>query len=278
MPEFVQNIALELSLLVRRTSTWIIVSLYLVMGLFFGYILPYISYRGNRMLDGGIPALNQMLPAQVVAETSSGFAFFGGALVLILAVITFGNEFNWNMWKTLFTQRPGRTRIILAKLAALGALMLPIVLLGFAVNSIASLLIAWAEGASMDWPAIGTFLNATGAGWLILMTWAAFGVVLAILTRGTGLAIGIGILYALVIEGMVSGFAGTISWLKPVTEGLIRANAYSLTDGFGGGTNGGPGAFSGPYVDVSQAVLVLGLWLVACCGLSLWLMRRRDVA
>jgi ABC-2 type transport system permease protein len=278
MPEFLQTITLELSLLVRRTSTWIIVSLYLVLGLFFSYILPYISYRGGRMLDGGVPTLDKMLPAQVIAETSSGFAFFGGALVLILAVITFGNEFNWNMWKTLFTQRPGRTRIILAKLAALGTLMLPTVLLGFVVNGIASALIAQVEGASMDWPALGTFVEAIGAGWLILMTWASFGVVLAILMRGTGLAIGIGILYALVIEGMVSGFSGTISWLKPVTEGLIRANAYSLTDQFGGGTNGGPGAFSGPYVDIPQAILALGLWMVACCGLSLWLMRRRDVA
>ena len=45
------------------------------------------------------------------------------------------------------------------------------------------------------------------AGWLILAAWAALGVLLGVLTRGTSLAIGVGILYALVIEGLLSAFA-----------------------------------------------------------------------
>ncbi|MGC4191310.1 MAG: ABC transporter permease [Thermomicrobiales bacterium] len=277
----IRDIVTELSLLVRRASTWIIVGLWLILGLFFSYILEYISYRGNRPVgaEGRIASdLSSMLPPSVVATTSSGFAFFGGALVLILAVMTFGNEFGWNMWKTLFTQRPGRMRIMLAKLGALAVLILPAILLAYVVNGIASVVIAQVEGVAITWPAASAFVEATAAGWLILMTWASLGVLLAVVTRGTGLAIGLGILYALMIEGTLSGFANTISWLKPIVEGLIRANGYSLTQGFGGGTAGGPGLFNGPYVSVAQAAIVLLAWLVGCCGISLWLMHRRDVA
>ncbi|MGN6032516.1 MAG: ABC transporter permease [Thermomicrobiales bacterium] len=281
MPDLRRDIVTELWLLARRTSTWVIVGLWLTLGLFFNYILAYISYRGSRPVgaEGRVVSdLGPMLPSSLVATTSSGFAFFGGALVLILAVMTFGNEFGWNMWKTLFTQRPGRTRIVLAKLGALAVLVVPMVLLAFVVNGIASVAIAGAEGVAISWPAPGAFVEATAAGWLILMTWAALGVLLAVTTRGTGLAIGLGILYALLIEGTLSGFVNTISWLKPVVEGLIRANAYSLTQGFGGGTSGGPGLFNGPYVGVTQAVVVLLAWLLGCAGISLWVMHRRDVA
>lgn len=280
MSDIARDIVTELSLLVRRMSTWVIIGLWLVLGLFFNYILAYISFRGNRPVgaDGRVVSeLGGMLPSGVVGTTSSGFAFFGGALVLILAVMTFGNEFNWATWKTLFTQRPGRTRIVMAKLAALATLILPMVLLAFVVNGIASVTIAQIENMPVAWPAASAFIEAIGAGWLILATWAALGVLLAVATRGTGLAIGLGILYALLIEGTLSGFANTISWLKPVVDGLIRANAYSLTQGFGGGTAGGPGLFNGPYVSVAQATAVLLVWLAGCSGLALWLMRRRDV-
>lgn len=276
-----RDVVTELSLLVRRASTWVIVSLWLILGLFFNYILEYVSYRGNRPIGGDsqvVSDLGSMLPSGVVATTSSGFAFFGGALVLILAVMTFGNEFNWNMWKTLFTLRPGRMRIVLAKLGALAVLILPTVLLAFVVNGIASVVIAQVEDMPITWPAISSFVEAIGAGWLILMTWASLGVLLAVATRGTGLAIGLGILYALMIEGTLSGFADSISWLKPVTEGLIRANAYSVTQGFGGGSAGGPGVFNGPYVSVTQGVIALLIWMTASLGISLWLMRNRDVA
>ena len=39
-----------------------------------------------------------------------------------------------------------------------------------------------------------------------MAVWAALGVLLGVLTRGTALAIGIGILYGLVIEGLLSAF------------------------------------------------------------------------
>jgi hypothetical protein len=40
--------------------------------------------------------------------------------------------------------------------------------------------------------------------------------------------LGVGILYALVIEGLLSAFADSISVLEPLTEVFLRANGYSI--------------------------------------------------
>ena len=106
-------------------------------------------------------------------------------------------------------------------------------------------------------------------------------------TRGTSLAIGIGILHA-GDRGAAPGAGGIVSrcWSR-WSNFFVRANAYSLVKPLGGagaaGSAGsaatdGPGAFSGPYVDWQQAALVLVAYLVALLGVSAWVMRRRDVA
>ena len=51
---------------------------------------------------------------------------------------------------------------------------------------------------------------------------------LGVLTRGTSLAIGVGILYALVIEGLLSAFADSVSALEPLTNVFLRANDSSV--------------------------------------------------
>jgi ABC-2 type transport system permease protein len=133
----------------------------------------------------------------------------------------------------------------------------------------------------VDWPSAWLLVRAMGAGWLILAVWASFGLLLAAVSRGTSLAIGVGILYALVIEGLISAFADAVSFLEPVTEFFLRANAYSLVKGLGlsvsEAAGNGPGAFSGPYVATGQALLVLVAYMAAFLALSGLLLRRRDV-
>jgi ABC-2 type transport system permease protein len=133
----------------------------------------------------------------------------------------------------------------------------------------------------VDWPSAWLLVRTMGAGWLILAVWTSFGLLLAAVSRGTSLAIGVGILYALVIEGLISAFADAVSFLEPVTEFFLRANAYSLVKGLGlsvsEAAGNGPGAFSGPYVATGQALLVLVAYMVAFLALSGVLLRRRDV-
>ena len=211
----------------------------------------------------------------------AGFPFFGGVFALMLGVFALGSEYGWDTLKTLFTQRPGRLRVFAAKLAALGIVLVPFVLALFAAGALASYVIAQIEDAPVSWPSAWLLLRAMAGGWLILAVWAALGVLLGVLTRGTSLAIGIGILYALVIEGLLSAFADSVSVLEPLTNVFLRANGYSLAAALGASVetigSSGPGSYGGPFVDSAQALAVLVAFVAAFAALSGYLLRRRDV-
>ena len=104
---------------------------------------------------------------------------------------------------------------------------------------------------------------------------------LGVLTRGTSLAIGIGILYALVIEGLLSAFADSVSRLEPLTQVFLRANGYSLATALGASVDSiqanGPGAYSGPIVGSAQALAALVASVAAFAGIAAVVLNRRDV-
>lgn len=276
-PDGMKMLSAELFQLRKRTSTWVLMAIWGAMGLFFGYILPYLMDDvGPRR---GADPLASLLPDQFVSSTLGGFPFYGGAIALMLGVLSIGSEFGWGTFKTLFTQRAGRGKVFAAKTGALAIMLIPFVLVEFAIGAGASAVIASREGVPAGWPPLQDIVAGVGAAWLILATWAVFGMVLAVATRGTSLAIGIGIIWALVIEGLLGSFATSISWLAWTNDLMLRSNAYSLIEPLGGAAETeGPGMFDGPYVDVTQAFLTMTLTIAAGIGISWVLLRRRDVA
>jgi ABC-2 type transport system permease protein len=272
------SVTAELLVVGKRASTWILLAVWTTLALVFAYVVPYVTY-----LNGSAPEpLTELLPQGLVGNLMVGFPFFGGVIALMLGVLAFGSEYSWGTLRTLFTQRPGRLQVVGAKLLGLAAALVLLVLVVYAAGALASYAIALREEAQIAWPSAWLLLRGLAAGWLILAVWAAFGVFLAVLSRGTSLAIGIGILYALVIEGLLSALAGQVALLDNLVEFFLRANGYSLVAGLGVAADdvagNGPGSFSGPFVDGGQALLVLGLYGAVFLGLSAWLLRRRDVA
>jgi ABC-type transport system involved in multi-copper enzyme maturation permease subunit len=197
-------------------------------------------------------------------------------------VLAFGSDYGWNTLKTLLTQRSGRLGVLGSKLAALAVGLVPFVAMIFFTGAVASYLIAGVEGVATAWPSTWEIVRALAAGWFVLAAWAALGVVLAVLSRGTGLAIGLGILYTFVIEGLLSALAGQVSWLDSVVEYFLRANAYSLVAALGVSTealaDNGPGGFFGPFVGPEQAIVVMSAYAVCFLALSAVFLRRRDVS
>jgi ABC-2 type transport system permease protein len=275
------SVMAELLLLRKRAGTWVLLAIWVALSAFFGYLLPYLTYRNAA--GGPVRApLSQLLPQHITENLIGSFPFYGGAIVLILGVLSFGSEYGWGTLKTLFTQGPGRLHVFTAKILALSLALVPFVLVVFVLGSIWGSLIAWREHAAVAWPAAWPLVRALLAAWFILSVWAAFGVMLAVLTRGTSLAIGIGVLYSLAIEGLLSGFAVALSLLRPIADALVRGNAYSLvkplTSSIGAGAAAGPGVFAGPYVGAVQALLVLAIYLAFFLALAATLLMRRDVA
>ncbi len=274
------SVAAELLVLRKRTGVWTLLAIWTALAVFFAYALPYVSFLNNGSTAArSVPA--DILPVQLVGTLIVGFPFFGGAIALILGVLAVGSDYDWGTLKTLFIQGPGRMQVFAAKLAALGIVLVPFVLTVFAAGAASSLLIAWWDSASLSPPSAWTVLRAFAGAWLILAVWTALGVMLAVLLRGTALAVGIGILYALVVEGLISAFASQLSALESLVQFFVRANAYSLAQTLGASmeesADSGPGSFSGPYVGGGQALLVLGTYLLLFLGVSGWVLWRRDV-
>ena len=269
-------IAAELLVMRKRPATWILLGIWTFLGVFFAYVIPYALDPQDA--PGGVA---ELLPQSLAGNLLAGFPFFGGVFALMLGVFTLGSEYGWDTLKTLFTQRPGRLRVFAAKLAALGIALVPFVVVLFVAGAVASVVIAQLEDAPVHFPSAWLLVRAIAGGWLMLATWAALGVLLGVLTRGTSLAIGIGILYALVIEGLLSAFADSVGALQPLTDVFLRANGYSLAKSLGAsvdaiGSNG-PGSFSGPFVGAGQALAVLVGFVVLFGALAGTLLRRRDV-
>jgi ABC-2 type transport system permease protein len=268
----------ELLVLSKRASTWILLGIWAALALVFAYVVPYATYLNRSTPD----SLTDVLPANLVGTLMGGFPFFGGVLALMLGVLAFGSEYGWGTLKTLFTQRPGRLHVFGAKLLALAAALGAFVLVVFALGALAGYAIAVREGADVSWPSMWLLVRGLAAGWLILAVWAALGVLLAVLFRGTALAVGVGVLYAFVIEGLLSALATQVSLLDPLVELFVRASGYSLVVGLGASAEDagdrGPGSFSGPFVGGEQALLVLVAYLAAFVLVAAWGLRRRDVA
>ena len=258
----------ELLLLAKRASTWILLAIWAALALTFAYVVPYVQYTN----DPSRTSLSDLLPESLVGTLMAGFPFFGGVLALMLGVLTVGSEYGWGTLKTLFG----------AKLIAGSAALALFVLVAYALGAMASWAIAASEGADAAWPSAWLLARGLAGGWLIFAAWAALGMLLAIVTRGTALATGIGILYAFVVEGLLSALAGEISLLDGLVEFFLRANGYSLVAVLGVSaedvSDRGPGSFSGPFVAGGQALLILAAYTAVFVVAAGWLLRRRDVA
>jgi ABC-2 type transport system permease protein len=276
-----KSVGVELLVLRKRASTWILLGVWTLLGLLFSYLLPYLTYRGG--IEGPRQSpLEALLPQRLADNLLGGFPFFGGVFALMLGVLAIGSDYGWDTLKTVLIQRPDRMRLFGSKLTALAVGLVPFVILIFVAGAVASSLIAGAEGAAVHWPPAGELIRAAAAGWFVLATWAAFGVLLAVVSRGTALAIGLGILYALVIEGLLSALASEVGWLDALVEYFLRANAYSLVVAIGVPTaalmDNGPGSFFGPFVGAGQAISVMSAYAICFLALSAILIRRRDVS
>jgi ABC-2 type transport system permease protein len=271
-----RNVTAELLVLRKRAATWILLGIWTLLGIFFAYVVPYALDPEDA--PGG---LGQFMPESLTGTLLEGFPFFGGVFALMLGVFALGSEYGWSTPRTLFTQGPGRLRVFAAKLVALGIILVPFVLTLFAAGAVASYVIAQIEDAPVNWPSAWLLVRAMAAGWLILAVWAALGTLLGVLTRGTSLAIGVGILYALVIEGLLSAFTDSVSLLEPLTDVFLRANGYSIAVALGASADSieasGPGSFGGPFVDSAQALVVLVAFTAGFLALAGLLLRRRDV-
>jgi ABC-type transport system involved in multi-copper enzyme maturation permease subunit len=262
----------------RRPAIRIILAIAAALSLLFGYIIPYIIYthppQGVTVQDQA-SILTSMIPEGWLGNQIGGLALFGAAFCLIIGVLVAGSEYGWNTIATILTQRPGRLDVLGGKLLILVliALVYEILVVGSAAP--ASYIVARRLDAPMNWPAISAFFGGVGAGLLLLCMWTLGGALLAILFRGTALAIGLGLVYLFVIESLITGFAGRLSVLKTIEKLLPGVNGGALISAI-------PHASGNPGVDhvisATRGGITIAIYTAIFVVIASAVFRRRDVA
>ena len=273
----------ELFKLVRRPAAWTLLAATLVLAETFGYLGPYLSYRGGGgrgPIEGVSKAdiLASTMPDQIIANAIGGFPVFAGALALAFGALVFGGEYGWGTVKTLFAQRPQRLVVLAGQFLAAFLALAGAVLAILAAGAISATAIAVSENQPLRWLGPVDLLRGYGAGVLILLMWASLGATLAVALRGVALPIGLGIVWVLGIENLLAAMAGTVlSALKPLRDVLPGVNAGSLASSLMSGRPIEPPPGVSSSVDATRALLTILAYAAVCIGAAAWNVRRRDV-
>jgi hypothetical protein len=283
MTDLIASTRAELLRLRKWPAMWIMLVVWLLLNLTFGYVFPYLTYKtGDTVGPGGEPSqtmLDQMLPAAIPHEFVAGMPLFGGALMLTLGALATGSGYGWGTWKTVFTQGPGRLASFGGTLAALAITVVGTVLVTLVSDFVWSLTLAAIEGQSIVWPGVGDLATSVGGGMLIFGMWAMAGVFVGTLAKGPALAVGLGLVWTLVLENLLRGVGSLLDWLEKITDVFPGTVAGSLAGATGATPVGEPDGTPG-VLDVfggGTATVATLAYIVAFAGLAALLVRRRDL-
>ncbi|WP_116950979.1 ABC transporter permease subunit [Jiangella endophytica] len=273
--------AAETLLLRKRLAPAVIGGTWVLLVLIFAFGVPYIVYSTLDPADGAgdrADLLAVLVPSAVDSTSVSSYPLFGGAIMLILGVLITGSEYRWGTWGARLSQGPSRSTVVLAKLGA-GVLAVAAIALAAAVASVlASLVIAAVEGQSGGLPPVPDLLASLGAALLISTAFLSLGAALAVVFRGTSVALAVGLVWTLGLENAVAGLASVIGALEPVRAVLLSSASGSLVAGLGAptqGAGGTPGVVD--HLGVPAACLVLAAYIAVSATVAVVLTRRRDV-
>ncbi|WP_326558127.1 ABC transporter permease subunit [Micromonospora sp. NBC_01796] len=273
----------ELLRLGRWPALWVMLGAGLLLNILFGYVFDYVGYRtgGGSEVSEGLPPellLGRLLPGGVPEITLQGTPMFGGAILLILGALVIGGGYGWGTWKTVLTQGPTRAAAYGGTLTALAVVVLALVTATILVNFGIAALISGVESRPAGWPPVSEVVRAFGGAALIYAMWTAAGVLVGTLARSPALAVGLGLVWALVVENLMRAVANALDGLAAVTDLLPGTAAGSLAGALGAttfGDEGTPGVLD--ILDGGPAVLLLVAYTAVFAVAAGLLITRRDV-
>jgi ABC-2 type transport system permease protein len=276
------SLSAELLKLRKRPAVWLVGAVFVLLSLF-AFVFPYLNYRRGAALGGSRSAdelLQAALPASLVPSALSAWPLLGGAVALVFGVLVAGSEYSWDTLKTVLAQRPGRLATFAGKLTATAMLTGIAVAASVAVDAVASLVIATAENRAVGWPPPTDLARDIAAGWLIVMMWCVAGLFLGTVLRGNALAVGIGLVWMLILEQVVRSWAApTVTVIDTLNHYLPGTNAGAVVAALGVPTEqqgrGNPGITDA--VSGAHAVLVVAGYLLTLSATTAAVLRRRDI-
>ncbi len=268
------SVKAELLRLWKWPATWVLIGVWLVLTLTFGYVFNYLALNGgsNTRDLSQQQLISALQPENVGAAVVRGLPMFGGAIILVLAALAVGSGYGWGTWKTTLTAGPRRVSAMGGALGALAVIVVVLVALTFVVDLGAAIAVASVEG--WDWSLPGSAaLEALGASLLIAAMWTGFGVFLGVVTRGPALAVGLGLMWAIVVENLLRGVGALLGPVEDLAKVLPGGSAGNMAGAVGG--NGAPGVLTD--LSGTTAALFLVGYVVFFVGTATLLKVRRDL-
>ncbi len=207
---------------------------------------------------------------------------------MVLAASVVGAEYAWGTVRTNLIRGPGRVPYLAAKLLLLLLLALVTLVLLFVASVLytiitSSLVAGGIDWSFLDWGFAGRVLAAFGRTWFVMTLPMLMASLVAVATRSSAAATGVGIGY-IFLEAIVVGILGAVSgWGETLRQYTIGYNVTAIM------TMNTLGAGEVPLVGLNLILLdeppgffraagvLLGYALVFL-GLAFYLFKKRDVA
>lgn len=279
---FARSWVAGLGLLRSWPAVWAVVVSWVVLAFLFAYVFPYVAYRtGSPGLGGSdlgrVVLEREMSPARVPDVAISAMPLFGGAMMTVLGVLVTGSAYTWDQWKTASTHTVPRRQLIGGPVAAATCLASVLVVLVMTIHLAASLIIAQTEGLAVHVPSFSVWAGRSLAGFAVLEMWLLLGCALGVLFRGTGLPLGLALVWTLVVENLLRGVSLLLPSLQHLTDLLPGTATGSLV---GAVSAAAPGEVTpGILIDLTgpRATVTVVLYAVGCAVIVHEVFARRDL-
>jgi ABC-type transport system involved in multi-copper enzyme maturation permease subunit len=241
----------------------------LVASVFFAYLTFHQITSGATGSE--VTPLAQAFPTELGLITVVGQArSFIIVVSLIMVTANLAAEWSQGTWRNLLVREPRRLRLLVGKMLALLFFVLCSMALTLAGSSVLVLALAHAQGVQTTaWTSVSglsAWLTFFGNEVLCLIGICLLGMLIAVLTRGTAIAVGVALAYVLVPEGIIAMVWQSGSrWFPIRTLNFLPGSVFP--------TDVGPT----PPQGYPAALLVALVWRAVFVVVSFVAFRRQDI-
>jgi ABC-type transport system involved in multi-copper enzyme maturation permease subunit len=288
---FMNTLSIENKKILKRRMLWIELGLLAALIIFL-YVIIYATMQTSSEMAAGTEARQVVQdiivwPGAVLNALSFGGGnSLGGLLAIVLIGAITAQEYTWRTMHLWLSRGIPRPVLMGAKIVAL---LLPIflfvvtpLLIGGGLTAIFTLQIDKSlPVGQINWWHLALSVLRTAYS---LLPYAALTFMLAIVTRSTAAAIGIGLAYSLLVESIASavfpllgGIFEKIVVYMPgsLAEGVLKLNESAMV---GKLVSAGDGMGPIKYLDPVPAAIGIAVWTLLFIGLAVWSFQRQDMS